>query len=287
LSVDGGTVSVGGANHTIAVGGNGAGTLTLNSGSVTMAAATTKNLVLGSGATGAGTANLNGGTMSVLGVAKGSGTAVFNFNGGTLKANANNASFLTGLTTANVRNNGAVIDNNGKTITINQALLHSTIGGDNAKDGGLISLGAGMLTLSGANTYSGDTVVNGGTLTLDAAGTLTYYIGANGANNQITGNGTGNLTLNGTFNFDLSGADDTIGNSWTIVNQANVNTVYGGSFAVAGFTQSGTQWTSGDYVFDQSTGILNVMAVPEPGVTAFTALGLGLFLVSKRFRKSV
>jgi autotransporter-associated beta strand protein len=287
LVVDGGTVSVGGANHTIAVGGNGAGTLTLNNGSVTMAAATTKNLVLGNGSTGAGTANLNGGTMSVLGVAKGSGTAVFNFNGGTLKANANNANFMTGLTTANIRNSGAVIDNNGKTITINQALVHSTIGGDNAKDGGLISLGAGMLTLSGANTYSGDTAVNGGALTLDAAGTLTYYIGANGVNNKITGNGTGSLTLNGTFNFDLTGADDVVGNSWLIVDQANVSTVFGGTFAVAGFTQNGTQWTSGDYVFDQSTGMLNVAAVPEPGVTAFTALGLGLFMASKRFRQSV
>ena len=42
---------------------------------------------------------------------------------------------MTGLTAANVRNGGAVIDTNGFNDTIGQALVHSSIGGDNATDG--------------------------------------------------------------------------------------------------------------------------------------------------------
>ncbi len=208
LQVSGGTVSVGGNNHTITVGGNGAGTLILNSGSVTMPAATTKNFVLASGSGSFGTNNLNGGTMSVLAVAKGSGTAVFNFNGGTLRANANNANFMTGLDVANVRNGGATINNFGKSITIAQALLHSGISGDNATDGGLTSTGTGgTVTLTGANTYNGPTLASQGTLVTTTAsiGGGTYTV-ANGATLMVQVNLPGTSLTNSSLTLGTTTA---------------------------------------------------------------------------------
>jgi len=109
----------------------------------------------------------NGGTLSLnsfsyVGTGTLSGTYALNLNGGTLKARQNNTSFLTGLTT-NVKDNGATVDTGAYNITIAQSLQH---GGTNATDGGLTKLGAGTLTLSGTNTYTGPTTVSNGTLAL-------------------------------------------------------------------------------------------------------------------------
>lgn len=117
-----------------------------------------------------GTLNLNGGTFAAKQIIKGGAAAsgTINFNGGTLKANtaATAATFLQGLTAANVRDGGAIIDTNAQDITIAQTLQHSALGGDAAVDGGLTKNGAGKLTLTAANTYTGDTTVNAGTLSL-------------------------------------------------------------------------------------------------------------------------
>jgi autotransporter-associated beta strand protein len=172
LRVDGGTVSI--ARNTSsywvpaanAASGNVKGTLTLNAGLVS---STGGFVELGTMAGNTGTLNLNGGTLLVDKVIAGAGTSVFNFNGGTFKALNSNGAFLTGLTVANVRNGGAVIDCNGNDVTIGQPLWHSTIGGDNATDGGLLKLGAGMLTLTGANTFTGTTIVSNGTLGLSGS----------------------------------------------------------------------------------------------------------------------
>ncbi|MEK7950103.1 beta strand repeat-containing protein [Luteolibacter soli] len=112
------------------------------------------------------TLNLNGGTL-VLSRTTGVGTSTFNFNGGTLKANNSFTDFMWGLTRANVRNGGAVIDTNGSNVTIAQALRHSEIPGDAATDGGLVKRGDGALDLaSSENDYTGDTTVVGGSLVM-------------------------------------------------------------------------------------------------------------------------
>ncbi|HEY4414200.1 MAG TPA: autotransporter-associated beta strand repeat-containing protein [Verrucomicrobiae bacterium] len=166
VQVDGGTVSVGGINMGLIVGGSGAGTLTLNTGVVSMPAGSVKSLTLANGLSGSGTVNLNGGTLSVSNVVKFiGGPAIFNFNGGTLKANQNCPAFLSGLDAANVLGGGAVINNNGKNIAIDQVLLNGT----NDTDGGLTSLGAGTLTLTGANMYNGPTTVSAGKLVTTSA----------------------------------------------------------------------------------------------------------------------
>ena len=71
--------------------------------------------------------------------------------------------------------NGLVVDTsetlNGAPFTMAQAILHDPAL-DAAADGGLVKRGAGLLTLTGANTYTGGTVVEGGILALSGAGTL-------------------------------------------------------------------------------------------------------------------
>ena len=113
--------------------------------------------------------NLDGGTLTANQIvdvdnfgAAGLSNTTFNFNGGTLTAGSGAVTaFMTGLSNAYVLSGGAKIDTNGKDITIGQALL----GGG----GGLTKSGAGMLTLSAGNTYTGNTTVSEGTLSIGSA----------------------------------------------------------------------------------------------------------------------
>jgi autotransporter-associated beta strand protein len=160
------------------------------SGSAAMIATT---VILGNAGSMTSTVNLDGGNLQVKVIATGSGSGskTFNFNGGTLKASGANGAFMSGLTTANVRNGGVIIDDSGFTIAIAQALVHSNLGGDNTVDGGLTKNGSGTLILSGVNTYTGDTVVNAGTLQLNVAG-------ANAGALRLTNGPMVNLNFNGT-----------------------------------------------------------------------------------------
>ena len=145
----------------------GVGTFTQNGGTHTVTAA----LNIGS----ASTYNLNGGTLQTPGVASSGSAATFSFNGGTLRASTNNAALFEGVSVVQVRGGtnsqgspygGAAIDTNGYSVTVGQALVHSTVSGDSATDGGLSKLGAGTLILTAANTYTGTTNVGGGMLQL-------------------------------------------------------------------------------------------------------------------------
>jgi fibronectin-binding autotransporter adhesin len=180
------------------------------------------------------TYNLDGGTLTVPQIISTAttGTRTFNLNGGTLKAAGNSATFFnlgTGNARANVRNGGAIIDTNSFNVTVAQALVHSNIGGDNAIDGGLTKNGNGILTLSGANTYTGATLVNAGTLSLNATGSL--------ASTQIT-------TASGAT-FDVSAQAYTVASGVTLTNNGTVN---GGFTVASGGTVNGSGTFSGAVV---------------------------------------
>ena len=138
------------------------------------------------------TVNLNGGTLTVGSVAKTrtgvSQTATFNLNGGELRPSASSTSFWNSLsgTTARVKVGGAKIHTNNFDITIAQALLNDTTLGS-TPDGGLTKNGTGVLTLSANNTYTGPTIVNGGSLVANTAAKL----------------GTSHLTVNTGATCDL------------------------------------------------------------------------------------
>jgi fibronectin-binding autotransporter adhesin len=110
-----------------------------------------------------GTVNLNGGTLATFGLlneGESNGSlAAINFNGGVLRANGDNADFVSNFDDgeAVVRSGGAFIDSNGYNVTINTDL---------AGIGALTKLGNGTLTLTGTDTYKG-TNVSGGTLIMD------------------------------------------------------------------------------------------------------------------------
>lgn len=151
----------------------GTSTVTLAGGAITGGVSSIVDLKQNTGAGGLNTFNLNGGTLTISQVLTTQNTAtaatVFNFNGGLLKATAASANFVDlggTLQRANIRNGGAVIDSNGFNLTIPEPLRHSDVGGDNAIDGGLTKNGAGILTLAGANTFTGPIALNQGGLVL-------------------------------------------------------------------------------------------------------------------------
>jgi autotransporter-associated beta strand protein len=130
----------------------------------------------GNGTSCTGTVNLDGGTLTIGRVHQGAQTgtgeinSTFNFNGGTLKVFAGTsfaATFMTGLDFAYVKSGGAIIDTDGVignsgNVVIAQPLL------DGSGGGGITKEGTGTLTLTGANTYSGPTIINGGKLAITA-----------------------------------------------------------------------------------------------------------------------
>ncbi|MGH7991417.1 MAG: autotransporter-associated beta strand repeat-containing protein, partial [Limisphaerales bacterium] len=148
--------------------------------------------------------NLDGGTLTVGGFIKtrtGASQLSTNFfNGGTLKASADNVSFLPALNglTAIVQTGGAKIDDGGFAVTIAAPLIHDSSLGSTT-DGGLTKLGAGALTLSGVNTYTGGTFINAGILALSGTGSIfnskNIFVGS-GATFDFSGTSTGNFALN-------------------------------------------------------------------------------------------
>ncbi len=170
VSVEGGSFifTASGPYLILGAGNNTTGTVTLVSGIVSNTL-TSPSIVLGSGSPSSGIINLNGGTLTVQNITTTAGTptGILNLNGGTLQGSANNTLLAAAANlTANVRNANSTIDNNGFSITYSQPLVHSTISGDAASDGGLTFTGAGTTILTATNTYNGPTYVQNGTLNL-------------------------------------------------------------------------------------------------------------------------
>lgn len=169
------------------VGSGGAGTLNISGTAQVFAVG---DMQLAENGSGSGLVNLDGGALIVRRIYRGAGPGTFNFNGGTLLAsNVVNSDFFSGLTAANVKSGGAIIDSGANVIAINQALLDGTGGG------GLTKLGSGTLYLNGINTYTGPTLVNAGTLggTGTIVGSVTVASGATLA----PGTSIGTLTVGG------------------------------------------------------------------------------------------
>ncbi|MFM2197234.1 MAG: hypothetical protein RLZZ505_666 [Verrucomicrobiota bacterium] len=148
----------------------------------------------------------------------------------------------------------------------------------------------GTVTLNANNTYTGDTLVNNGTLALSNTGGLKFVIGADDVNNQITGTGT--VNLNGLFTFDLTSASTTFNDSWNIVDVGNLTESFGTTFSVDAFNRVGGGtgvgiWTKAigvtgyRYEFNTVNGMLTV--VPEPNAAALIG-GFGILALLRRRR---
>ena len=147
------------------------------------------------------------------------------FNGGTLFCKADGANLLSDGNTnwsgivAYVREGGAVIDSNGKSVTIRQALLSGA-----AVDGGLTKKNSGFLYLRGTNTYNGGTtvvgglgIVNDGSLGAVPASPATNLTFASGSctfqsltNHALAANRIIRIPTNVTVSFDTQGYTQTV-----------------------------------------------------------------------------
>lgn len=261
LNIQGGTWSSTSDDPAAAlfIGQRGIGTVTLSSGVASAKPSnTTYGLYLAQRNGGGGTFNLDGGTLSVPVIKKGTGTggAVFNFNGGTLQALANSSVFMQGLTSANVKAGGAIIDDGGFTITIAQALLAGT------PSGGLTKLGDGTLTLSGANTYEGVTTVSNGTLRVSGslAGDASVQAGA-----TLAGNGTvsGDVIIN---SGGALTAGDSLGAGNLTLGSLRLGVASGDTQTVTVNPGSSRIDVTGSLVKDGLTTI-NIVGTPPPGAT--------------------
>jgi autotransporter-associated beta strand protein len=184
LNIAGGTLTNGGMATNSAL-----GNITLAGGTLT---ATTGSPLGTESGQGYGSWNLNG-TITSTGTSAISSTA-----GGipmTLSASAANGTITT-------------FDVTSGTLTASASFADVTRAG-NETVSGLTKSGAGIMILSGANTYSGGTIVNAGSLRLQNAAAL----GGTTAGTQVNGSGTGAV---GNARLDLEGGITVTGESVTI-----------------------------------------------------------------------
>ena len=284
--IDGGTLQCGGSSLFL----NTTGNVQIKNGGVTVD--TQGNNVTNQHAL----ANYSGntGTLTKLGI-------------GTLTLTANNT--YTGLTTVsqgtlqlgNSSGSGTVagniLDNAAVTFSYNASKSYaSAISGTGGVTLSNSSL-ANILTLTGANTYTGNTTITKGTFKLDTPGSMVLDVN-DASNTSISVAATnGSLDVFGTFKLDLSDVDLTTG-TWNMVTGSGTKT-YESSFAVAdkndgGFTSAGGGvWTYTPvsaptelWTFTQSSGVLTLSTVPEPGTMALLACGLaGLLAYAWKKRK--
>ena len=170
----------------------GGGALTNTSGALTLSGANSysSGTLISGGTLNINNANaLGAGTFTIAG-----GTMLDNTSGAPLTNASNNAMAWNGPFTYNGTTNlnlgtGHVTLSNSLTVTNTANTL--TVGGvigDGGSGYSLTKAGAGTMVLSGANTYSGGTVINAGTLALSGSGSV----------------GTGNIGIHSGGTFDLT-----------------------------------------------------------------------------------
>ncbi|NCX99104.1 MAG: hypothetical protein EBX35_11175, partial [Planctomycetia bacterium] len=182
-----------------------------NASSGSLVKAGTGTLTLTAANTYTGTSTIAAGTLA-LGVAETPGTAgplgnqaaaaagSILMTGGTLQYSAVNTNDYSGrFSTAGGQTWN--IDTNSQSVTFATALQGAT--------SGLSKFGTGTLTLSGANTYAGNTIVNGGTLNITGSitgNTTTTRLDYGATAGTTIVNHSGNLTAWVTRGADVAGA---------------------------------------------------------------------------------
>ncbi len=297
-----------------------AGTNNTYSGGTTISAGTLqgrKDTEGGASPFGTGTIQLNGGTLGLRTLGDGGnsaqtitfgndvtvgGDATINFariggtasnkthalgdlsiGSNTLTITGNNINHFLSFTGANLSGDAVINTSSGTYINTKIGAISET-GGPR----GLTKQGTGTVELLGANTYTGNTTVSAGTLTLAASSSTQFLIGASGVNNAILGTGT--VNLDGLFFFDLTNASINSGNFWEIVDVGNLTENYGSTFDVSStlgdFTNVAGVWSLVDggntWTFTEGTGILGLTVIPEPRAALLGGLGLLALLRRRR-----
>ena len=248
-------------DFSMTVGNEGTGSLAIENGGLVRAEGGFA-LAVAAGSSGtiavAGTAG-NRGVLETSQIDGGLGTVNFSLDGGVLRATVDNGSFFTDFDTHDIMlgANGGIIDTDGHDIGVSPRLTGA---------GGLTKNGLGTLTLTGASSYAGATLVNAGTLLVNgdqsaATGLMTVFSGATlGGTGTIGGNvamldgailapgeSAGTLTVGGNLslasgsilNYEFGQADVAggalndlvnVGGDLTLDGTINVTVPTGGSF---------------------------------------------------------
>ena len=173
-----------------------------------------------------------------------------------------------GGTTGMLATGSAIVNNANFTINRSNAVVQGTdfSAAPITGSGSLTLAGAGTTTLNASNTYTGDTMVGtGSTLVLASIGSLNFRPTTNDTTNKLTGAGTANL--NGTLNLDLSSANLTTGNAWTLVNVTTHN------YGLAGISSPGLTFANSSGVWTATSGATTWTFTQSTGVLALSVLG--------------
>lgn len=244
---------------TLTLGGSFAGENTLSgaltgSGSVVMNGAGT--WVLNGANTYTGTTTVQNGTLRA-----GSATAFGPVNAATVTGGVLD---LAGFdnTFTRLDGTGGQVQLGGADLTLNIANgITASYGGDIAGAGGLVKTGAGRQVLSGVNTYTGATSINGGTLELS-------YAGAGGPTGSLIANSS-SLNMNGGTLLMTGGVAEA--NTQTFI---GLNILGGSNVIGATAGTSGGSATLNLGAISRSAGLVNFNLPTSGGIfTSNTALG--------------
>ena len=247
LNVSGGSVT--NRDGDIGAAGGGNGMVTVSSGTW----ATSGNLAVGK--SGTGTLTMTGGLVIVSGSLSKNAASTINLNsGGTLQIGVGGATGVLLGGTGSLVNNGTLVFNRSNA---------STYSGVISGSGAVTKQAAGLLTLAGANSYSGLTTISAGTLALSGTGSI----------------GTGGLNLGTTGSpgvFDLLGLTAGSYSLPSTASLAGVGTLSGSgkSLAVLGSlapgNSAGTITVGTGLSLDLSNSGSSVFEITSPAFTAGT-----------------
>jgi len=270
LNVSGGTFT---SNGGLNVGtGGGTGHVVQSGGMVTT------NDWLNIGQSGTGDYALNGGTLNAHWITSDANAGTLKFNGGTLRALGDSpyliAYWNTGLKVL-VQSGGAIIDTAGFNDTVGLPLTEDPL----STGGGLTKNGPGTLLLNAANTYTGPTNVNGGTLVIGniAIPTTNSVIVNNGGTVTFAGNdswGNWDATASPAFTVNAGGilsSSNNFNTLWNLTLNGGTLLANGGANGVAQAFQLAGNLTVGG----SSASVIDLVGSGNNGLNAVNISGNG------------
>jgi autotransporter-associated beta strand protein len=138
-----------------------------------------------------------------------------------------------------------------------------------------VNVAGGTLDLRGATA---------GTVTIGAAGNLSFTSGVikfqlGTAFDQLVSSGAGAFSISGgTFELDVTGAGFSYGNTYAVLSG------FGGSNSVSGLSFTGFD-TAGYTAALGTNGVLSFTAIPEPSTWALLVAGMGTVVIAFRRRR--
>ncbi len=206
------------------------------------------------------------------------------FNGGKLTAGsiAGSGDFYLGANQVTVGGNNLSTTVSGAISDCGVTFCAGLIYGWPVTGGSLVKEGTGTMTLTGANTYTGNTVVNGGTLTVSGLGSISsgpLYLGSSGTGTfNLLNGGTASVS---TFNIGNGGFTGTlnidgVGSSLTGTNGPGyVNYIGFSGTATVDVTNGGTLVSTSDLYMGNTSGTTANLNVNSGGKVTTNRFSVG------------